>query len=207
MEPELISKKELLAITGISYGQLYRWKRKQLIPESWFIRRSAFTGQETFFPKGLVLARVRRILEMKEDLSLDELAEKFAPELQGLMWHREELAARRIVSEQTLGMLHAVGAADGRVSFRMLFALYAAEKLQRHERLPPAEQHALLQLLKAEGPVREDEEKEVLWVRKAGVSVFLIVPIGGETRVESGARLAGRLRLRDCLQELTNKLA
>jgi len=24
---------------GISYGQLYRWKRKGLIPESWFIRR------------------------------------------------------------------------------------------------------------------------------------------------------------------------
>lgn len=50
MEEELISKKELLEMTGISYGQLYRWKRKQLLPEDWFIRRSAFTGQETFFP-------------------------------------------------------------------------------------------------------------------------------------------------------------
>ncbi|MFB9328793.1 DUF4004 family protein [Paenibacillus aurantiacus] len=207
MEPELISKKELLELTGISYGQLYRWKRKQLIPEAWFIRRSTFTGQETFFPKGLVLARVRRILEMKEELSLDELAEKFAPELYELAWRREELTARRIVSEQTLRMLHAEGAGDGRVPFRLLFALYAAEKLQRLERIPPAEQSALLQLLKAEGPAREDEDKEVLWVRKAGVSLFLVVPSGGEMRVETGARLAARLRLRDCLQELTNKLA
>lgn len=48
MDPNLISKKELLELTGISYGQLYRWKRKNLIPEDWFIRRATFTGQETF---------------------------------------------------------------------------------------------------------------------------------------------------------------
>lgn len=45
----LISKKDLLAITGISYGQLYRWKRERLIPEEWFIKQSSYTGQETFF--------------------------------------------------------------------------------------------------------------------------------------------------------------
>ncbi len=33
MESYLISKRELLELTGISYGQLYRWKRKNLIPE------------------------------------------------------------------------------------------------------------------------------------------------------------------------------
>ena len=48
---ELISKKELLQQTGISYGQLYRWKREKLIPEEWFIKQSSYTGQETFFPR------------------------------------------------------------------------------------------------------------------------------------------------------------
>jgi len=38
-EQKLISKKDTLETMGISYGQLYRWKRKGLIPESWFIRR------------------------------------------------------------------------------------------------------------------------------------------------------------------------
>ncbi len=51
MSGELISKKDLLDLTGISYGQLYRWKWKNLIPEKWFIRKSTFTGQETFFQK------------------------------------------------------------------------------------------------------------------------------------------------------------
>ena len=51
MQNESISKKELLELSKISYGQLYRWKRKNLIPEEWFIKKSTFTGQETFFPK------------------------------------------------------------------------------------------------------------------------------------------------------------
>lgn len=72
-----ISKKDLLKETGISYGQLYRWKREGLIPEEWFMRRSAFTGQETFFPKDKILPRIHAILEMKEQYSLEEMAEIF----------------------------------------------------------------------------------------------------------------------------------
>ncbi|MGN1095542.1 MAG: DUF4004 family protein, partial [Eubacteriales bacterium] len=32
----LISKKSLLEKYSVSYGALYRWKRKGLIPEEWF---------------------------------------------------------------------------------------------------------------------------------------------------------------------------
>ena len=63
---ELLSKKELLQNTDISYGQLYRWKRENLIPESWFIKKSSFTGQETFFPREKILKRVSEIMSLKE---------------------------------------------------------------------------------------------------------------------------------------------
>ena len=85
MEENLISKKELLTLTGISYGSLYRWKRKQLIPDDWFIKKSTFTGPETFFPREKVLERIAKIQQMKEDLSLDDLAKTFSgvpPEVQ-----------------------------------------------------------------------------------------------------------------------------
>lgn len=75
----LISKKDLLAITGISYGQLYRWKRERLIPEEWFIKQSAYTGQETFFPREQILSRVQSILDLKDKYSLDELAKILSP--------------------------------------------------------------------------------------------------------------------------------
>lgn len=73
--PFEISKKELLQETGISYGQLYRWKREGLIPEDWFEKRSAFTGQETYLPRKLVLERVEAIQSMKDGLSLSEIRE------------------------------------------------------------------------------------------------------------------------------------
>ena len=74
MDEELISKKDLLELKGISYGTLYRWKRKRLIPDEWFIRKSTSTGQETFFPRELILERVDSILNSKAGTSLDDLA-------------------------------------------------------------------------------------------------------------------------------------
>ena len=76
----LISKKELLEKYSISYGALYRWKRKGLIPDEWFIKKSTVTGQETFFPEKLVSERVELIISKKEDILLDELAKEISGE-------------------------------------------------------------------------------------------------------------------------------
>lgn len=77
MDENLISKKDLLSRYKISYGALYRWKRMGLIPEEWFIKKATVTGQETFFPKDLICARVETIIEKKDDLSLEQLAKEF----------------------------------------------------------------------------------------------------------------------------------
>ena len=75
-DEHMISKRELLNRYGISYGALYRWKRKGLIPDEWFIKKSTVTGQETFFPERLICERVDMILAKKEDVLLDELAKE-----------------------------------------------------------------------------------------------------------------------------------
>ncbi|NLZ82762.1 MAG: DUF4004 family protein [Clostridiales bacterium] len=76
-----ISKKDLLKETGISYGQLYRWKREGIIPEEWFIKQSAFTGQETVFPKRQIINRIKAIQELKNKYTLEELAKILSPEI------------------------------------------------------------------------------------------------------------------------------
>ena len=78
LEQELISKKELLEKYGVSYGALYRWKRMGLIPEEWFIKKAAPTGQETFFDKALICERMEAIISSKDEASLKDLAEKFS---------------------------------------------------------------------------------------------------------------------------------
>ncbi len=92
MGEDLISKKELLERYGISYGALYRWKRKGLIPEEWFLKKATVTGQETFFPKELICERVELIQSQKDDFSLDELSKQF----------HEESEARAVLTVKTL---------------------------------------------------------------------------------------------------------
>ena len=109
---EFISKKEVLAKYGISYGALYRWKRMGLIPEDWFIRRSTQTGQETFFPKTLMCARMEEILAQKNDSSLEELAEKYRSRTENL-----QLVIRHAsgtgVSRLDLSEIAWIGLSDG----------------------------------------------------------------------------------------------
>lgn len=97
MEEKLISKKDLLELTGISYGQLYRWKRKKIIPEEWFIKKSVSTGQETFFPMEKILVRIREILSLKDESSLDELANIFSNNVKSAEILRKYIIERNIV--------------------------------------------------------------------------------------------------------------
>lgn len=77
---EMISKKELLQITKISYGQLYRWKREGLIPDEWFIKQSVASGQETYFYKEQIIPRIETILSLKDRYSHEEIKQFLKPE-------------------------------------------------------------------------------------------------------------------------------
>lgn len=98
----LISKKELLAQTGISYGQLYRWKRERLIPEEWFMKQSSYTGQETFFPREQILNRIRIIQELKDKYSLEELAKMLSPESTEVGFDFEDLKEVEEINREML---------------------------------------------------------------------------------------------------------
>lgn len=80
----LISKKELLEMYGISYGTLYRWKRMGLIPEDWLVKKSTFTGQETFFNRELICRRVEEILAKKDSHSLGEIQKELGKKTKDL---------------------------------------------------------------------------------------------------------------------------
>ncbi|MGN1085180.1 MAG: DUF4004 family protein [Lachnospiraceae bacterium] len=111
MGEELISKKELLERYGISYGALYRWKRKGLIPEEWFLKKATVTGQETFFPKELICERVELIQSQKDDYSLDELSRQFHQESEA----KAVLTIRTVYGDKTfyLNEIQAVLLDDG----------------------------------------------------------------------------------------------
>lgn len=109
----LISKKDLLAMTGISYGQLYRWKRSGLIPDEWFIKQSSYTGQETFFPREQILSRIQSIQDLKDKYSLEELARMFSPEVSERTYGEEDLEKVTEISKELLAaFIEAFGKKD-----------------------------------------------------------------------------------------------
>lgn len=100
----MISKKDLLKETGISYGQLYRWKRENLIPEEWFVKQASYTGQETFFPREKILSRINAIQKLKDEYSLDELAKMLSPEISQRVFAKEDLCVIDEVDMDLLSM-------------------------------------------------------------------------------------------------------
>ncbi|MBR6483897.1 MAG: DUF4004 family protein, partial [Clostridiales bacterium] len=107
-EEELISKKQLLRIARISYGTLYRWKRMNLIPESWFIHRATETGQATFFPRTKILTRIDRIKELKNELTVEQMQELFSANVKSFKIPLKDFTDLELVSKLALTAFRAV---------------------------------------------------------------------------------------------------
>ncbi|MFZ5967135.1 MAG: YhbD family protein [Bacillota bacterium] len=206
MEQELISKKELLELTEISYGQLYRWKRKNLIPEDWFIRRSTFTGQETFFPKEKILARIAKIKDMKDDLSLDDLADIFSPNFAGVILKKQELLDNNVVTKMAVEVYQEKMGNTDSFTFDKILYVYVLDKLLQSGEISLEEGKSLLQTMADHYKKFEGKHCEVIFIRKMGISTLLLALIPNELYFESGTKVVTRLSLAGCIEELKIKM-
>lgn len=207
MDAELISKKDLLQQTGISYGQLYRWKRKGLIPEEWFVRKSTFTGTETFFPRDKMLARIERIVSMKDDdLSLDAIADAVTPDLSGISLAPDEAAEKAVVSPQALEVYQAVHPDTQSLRYGELLSLYVLDRLLATGEVSLDEGRWVLAAFEEAYPRFEGRDCELMLVRKMGVAVCFMVTSTAEVAFESGARLVARINVQESVEALGARL-
>lgn len=206
MEEELISKKDLLQITGISYGQLYRWKRKNIIPEEWFIKKSSFTGQETFFPKEKILERISKIKDMKDDLSLDELAEKFSPKPSEVILTEWMLVARNIVTQSTLNIYKTIHSKLESFNFEQILYMSILERFLMSGEVSFEEGKSILSNLEDNYNNFKGKDCEIIFIRKFGIglSMLLLVPV--EFYIENSAKLVLRVNISKFVEELKLKL-
>jgi DNA-binding transcriptional MerR regulator len=208
MDSELISKKELLAAAGISYGQLYRWKRKGLIPEEWFQRKSTFTGQETFFPRDKVLARVEKIKSMKdEDASLDEIADAVSPNLAERSMTIAEIRSAGLVSPEAAQLFCEGGhGADEPLVFGEVVSLAALDSLLRTGDVSLDEGRVVLGALKESYPEFEGRPADLVFVRRMGLSAAMLVSSGAEVRFDSATRIVSRVNLSESAEALRARI-
>ncbi|HEY2421195.1 MAG TPA: YhbD family protein [Neobacillus sp.] len=206
MSDELISKKDLLDEVGISYGQLYRWKRKDLIPEDWFVRKSTFTGQETFFPREKILARIDKIQTMKENLSLDELADMFSPTVTDLHLTKDDLIKRNIVSTMVVDFYLESEKGDDEFDFTRMIEVFVLEKLLQSGEINLDEGKMLLQLLKENRALIKQKNGELVITRKLGVSSCLLLINSEAFHFERGTKIVATISLMTCMEEMKAKL-
>ena len=206
MSEELISKKDLLELAGISYGQLYRWKRKDLIPEEWFVRKSTFTGQETFFPKEKVLERIEKIQTMKENLSLDELADMFSPNVTNLNYTNDELVKRNIVSTTVVDFYLEQEKGSLQFNFTRMLEVFILEKLLQSGEINLEEGKMVLQVLRDHAGVIKQKSCELVITRKLGMSSCLLLINAEEFHFERGTKVVAALSLMTCMEEIKAKL-
>ncbi|HEX7468887.1 MAG TPA: YhbD family protein [Methanobacterium sp.] len=207
MESDLISKKELLELTGISYGQLYRWKRKYLIPEDWFIRKSTFTGQETFFPKDRILDRIEKIKNMKGDITLDDMADMLSPNLMELTLTKEKLVDHKIISNTTVEFYTGEKGEVDEFAFEKVLYLHVLDKMFQSGIMNFDEGRMILNLLEDEYPKYKGKECELLFLRKLGVSTCCLISKPGEIHFENGIKVIESFNMLDLIEELKIKIA
>jgi DNA-binding transcriptional MerR regulator len=203
---DLISKKELLELTGISYGQLYRWKRKNLIPEDWFIKKSSYTGQETFFQKDRMLERVKQIMEMKDDVSLDDLAERFSPSMpEEMVISGEDIKLRNIVSKDILALYTNMYQGKKEFTFQDLLYMEMVSELIEKRNLSLEDAEKAIRIVSENYGELKDKDPAISIFRKLGVTMVFLHRSDGYLKADVDA-IVSSYSLRTAVENLKHKL-
>lgn len=191
MDENLITKKELLERTGISYGALYRWKRMKLLPDEWFIHRSTVTGHETFFPRDKVLKRVEDIQLMKETMTLEEIARRFQPGPPGeVAVTAAEAAAAGIALPPIINQYLALSQKEGSFEYSDLLGLYIFSRLLMEGSVSRDEAY---EIAKAAGETEDISQPVIYLIRKYGVPFCITAGEMQTFKFDSGATLAATI--------------
>ncbi len=200
MLEELISKKELLEIMGISYGQLYRWKRKDLIPEEWFIKKSVSTGQETFFPKEKIIERINKIIELKDEASLDELAYIFSNNIKDIKITRDYLI--NVFSNEIITMYEDIIEIKDIYEENNIFSLFMYNKLISLGSLSLSEIKEIILLANRDYKKIDNRDYELVIKRKYGVCYYYIILDNVDMFNDDSSIELARLNINKIIEEI-----
>jgi len=205
VEEELISKKEILDMTGISYGQLYRWKRKELIPEEWFIKKSSYTGQETFFPREKIINRINRIIDLKDDMPLDDLAVMFTNKPKVDDVSEEYLIEKEIIREETLPIYKDIFREKEEYNFKDVLLMDILQREFDLGKLTISEIEIILKLINKEYKNIEEKDGTLYIIRRLGIGIC-VVAYREKIIVDDGSKIIGEINIKNIIENIKMRL-
>jgi len=206
MDDKLISKKELLNLEQISYGTLYRWKRQGLIPESWFIHRATDIGQATFFPAEKIITRIERIKELKNELSVDQMQELFSANVESFKIPLEDFKSLELVGKMSLTAFTSVFPGKDLLDFNDVFGMYVVDHLMKLSGIYLEDAKQVLRLLCKYMSVETSKEYQLLFLRKMGVPMTVLVRGDDEILLEDNTEVIACANLGEFEEALKDQL-
>jgi hypothetical protein len=206
MDEELISKKDILSVTGISYGQLYRWKRKNLIPEEWFIKKSSFTGQETYFPKDKILDRINKIISLKDDMPLDDLAGMFSTTVDVDNVSEEVLINNKVISSEALNIYKSLFGEQKIYSFKAVLAISILDNTLIKGDVTIDEGKLMVETIIDNYEALQGNKGTLILTRKLGVSMCIGATNESEIIIDKNSRIVVKIFLAKYMEELKLKI-
>lgn len=203
---ELISKKQLLRVTHISYGTLYRWKRMGLIPESWFIHKATETGQATYFLKDKILPRIDRIKELKGELSVEQMQELFSANVESFKIPLKDFKDLEIVGKMSLTAFTSVFPEKDMLDFNDVFGMYVVDHLMKLSGIYLEDAKQVLRLLCRYLSVEASKDYQLLLLRKMGVPMTVLVSGEDQILLEDNTEIIACANLVEFEEALKDRL-
>ncbi|MBR5057145.1 MAG: DUF4004 family protein [Clostridiales bacterium] len=190
----------------ISYGTLYRWKRMNLIPESWFIHKATKTGQETFLPRDRVLARIERIQDLKGELTAEQLQEIFSPNVKSFLIPIDDFVKLNLVSKISMTVFTSVFPDKKNMKFDDVFGVYVIDHLMRLSGIYLEDAKQILRMLSKYLANQPSKEYQLLLLRKLGVPMTLLVKEDEDILLEDNTEVVACANLSDFEEALKEQL-
>jgi hypothetical protein len=206
MEEVLISKKDLLRVTHISYGTLYRWKRLGLIPESWFIHKATDIGQATYLPREKVITRIERIKELKSELTVEQMQELFSANVKSFKIPLKDFTDLNIVSKLAVTAFTSIFPMKDKLDFNDVFSMYVVDHLMKLSGFYLEDAKQVLRLLCKYLSSETSKEYQLILLRKMGVPMTVLVRGEDEILLEDNAEIIACANLGEFEEALKDQL-
>lgn len=199
-----ISKKDLLLLTHISYGQLYRWKREGLIPESWFFKRSSYTGQETFFPRVEILERIQFIQENKDRYSLEDLAKMLSPEKSNRKFYPVDLEKINIINSEVSSLYYDFINRENFTYTEVIVLCAISEVVEKYQLVIKDQMDWIISL--AHLFVNEHNIDQTIMICELGNQLFtILVNENNEAKIDEQIKVIAKINLSEVAKEFRFK--
>lgn len=158
------------------------------------------------FPKDKILERIDKIKDMKDDLSLDDLAAVFSPVLADVALTKEELFKKNIVSQVSIDIYEGIHGETKVFNFEKILYVGLLESFLHSGEIGLEEGKLMLQTLESLYKNFENRACDIMLIRKFGVATCLLASAPNEIYLESGAKMVLKVNISKTIEELKLKL-